>query len=300
MHDVRIHLFLLHINRDWTMSTIIKPDELLKLKGSKNLLIFDATGTPDARQKYELKHLEGAFFVDVNTQLADIKPNAADGGRHPLPPLSTFSATLGALGISTESHVVIYDDKNGSNAAARFWWMLKAIGHNNVHVLDGGIDAAIHAGFPVSSKIEVPLKEEPYKIFAPSWMFPQSDIKEIDRASVDSDYLIIDVRDAYRYDGIKEPIDLIAGHIPGAVNIPFSTNLDATGAFLSPQELKSKYENAIGGRRADKVIVHCGSGITACHTLMAIAEAGIDMPKLYVGSWSEWSRNDRPMITKEN
>lgn len=282
------------------MSAIINPEELLKLKGSKDLLIFDATGTPDARQKYESKHLEGAFFVDVNTQLADIKPDAANGGRHPLPALSEFSSTLGNLGISPSSHVVVYDDKNGSNAAARFWWMLRAIGHEQVHVLNGGLDAAIEAEFPTSSRIEVPSKKEAYKIKHADWLFPQADINEIDRISENEDYLIIDVRDAFRYDGIREPIDLIAGHIPGAVNIPFSSNMDSTGAFLTPAELRSKYDAALGGRTSDKVIVHCGSGITACHTLMAIAEAGIEMPKLYVGSWSEWSRNDRPMITKKD
>ncbi|MEO5975653.1 MAG: sulfurtransferase [Chryseolinea sp.] len=282
------------------MSALIKPFELLKIKAAKDLLIFDATGTPDARQKYESKHLEGAFFVDVNTQLADIKQNAADGGRHPLPTLSKFSSTLGILGITPSSHIVVYDDKNGSNAAARFWWMLKAIGHNNVHVLDGGMEAAVSAGFPTNAKVDQSEKKEPYKIRHADWLFQQADIQEIDKVSGDEDYLIIDVRDAFRYDGINEPIDLIAGHIPGALNIPFSSNMDSTGKFLSATELKSKYDDALGGRTSDKVIVHCGSGITACHTLMAIAEAGIEMPKLYVGSWSEWSRNDRPMIIKKD
>jgi len=114
-------------------------------------------------------------------------------------------------------------------------------------------------------------------------------------AAADPNYLVIDVREGFRYRGESEPIDTVAGHIPGAVNIPYTGNLDAEGNFLSADELKKKYQDAMKGKRAQHVIVHCGSGVTACHTLLAMEQAGMEIPKLYVGSWSEWSRNDRPV-----
>jgi thiosulfate/3-mercaptopyruvate sulfurtransferase len=213
-----------------------------------------------------------------------------------LPDAARFSKLLVNLGISPDSHVVVYDDKNGANAAARFWWMMKAVGHEKIQVLDGGMDAAIQAGFPVSSEVEkIPAKGS-YKVG--QWKLPLSDISEIDKVSKDKNYLIIDVRENERYRGEKEPIDLVAGHIPGAVNIPFASNLDSKGFFLSPVELKAKYEKALEGKSAENVIVHCGSGVTACHTLLALAHAGMEIPKLYVGSWSEWSRNGREIATE--
>jgi thiosulfate/3-mercaptopyruvate sulfurtransferase len=279
------------------ISPIIKASELIALRPTNNIVIIDASNGNGAAENYDSKHLEGALYVDLNTQLANINEDVSIGARHPLPMLEQFSNTLTTLGITPTSHVVIYDDKNGANAAARFWWMLKSAGHNNVQVLDGGLQAAIQAGFPTSSKIETPLKKEPYKI--EKWFLPQVDIQEIDKVAQNPDFLIVDVRDEERYTGEKEPIDLVAGHIPGAINIPFTTNLDSNGFFLSPEELKNKYLKEFGPKKAENVIVHCGSGVTACHTLLAIAYAGLEIPKLYVGSWSEWSRNNRPIATSK-
>lgn len=139
---------------DRNLSPIIKSEELLNLSDDENLLIFDASNHPSAWANYAARHLKGCFFVDVNSHLADIKASAADGGRHPLPSAKKFCATIEELGISRDSHVVIYDDKQGANLAARFWWMLKAVGHEKVQVLDGGIDAAVNAGFPLSDSPE--------------------------------------------------------------------------------------------------------------------------------------------------
>jgi thiosulfate/3-mercaptopyruvate sulfurtransferase len=274
------------------ISPIIKPTELIALRPKSELVIIDAGGS---KENYEAAHLQGALYVDLNTQLAAINVDVALGGRHPLPTLEQFSETVANLGITPTSHVVIYDDKNGSNAAARFWWMLKAIGHNKVQLLDGGLQAAVKTGFPTSSKIEIPLKKEPYTIT--KWLLPLADIQEIDKVALAADFLVVDVRDEQRYNGEKEPVDLVAGHIPGAINIPFTTNLDANGFFLSPQELKRNYLKEFGDKKAENIIVHCGSGVTACHTLLALAYAGLEIPKLYVGSWSEWSRNNRPIAT---
>lgn len=129
------------------------------------------------------------------------------------------------------------------------------------------------------------------------WLLPIALISEVENASNNPNYLIVDVRDKERFDGLTEPIDLIAGHIPGAKNIPFTENIDESGLFLKPQQLKSKYEQAFGKMRTDQIIVHCGSGVTACHTLLALDYAGIAIPNLYVGSWSEWSRNDKKIET---
>lgn len=278
------------------ISPIIKPEELLKLCESNNLLIFDASNNPKARENFDKQHLEGAQFVDINSQLADIKESPANGGRHPLPSAEKFCATLSELGISSESRVVIYDDKFGANAAARFWWMLKAIGHEKVQVLDGGIQATIKAGFPTSDKQENVVKSE-YK--CSKWKLPIADLAEVEKASSDKDFLIIDVRETPRYNGETEPFDKIAGHIPNAKNIPFAENLDAEGNFLSPKTLHKKYEKELKKFAPEKTIVHCGSGVTACHTLLALTHAGFEIPKLYVGSWSEWSSNDRPVAKIE-
>lgn len=274
------------------ISPVIKPEELKTLK-DQYVLIDARAGAPGIKEKYLESHLKGALFVDLDKQLADIKPNAANGGRHPLPTPQRFAEVLMQLGIGPASHVVVYDDKNGANAAARFWWMMRAIGHEKIQVLDGGLQAAIAAGLPTSSGEEKPGKAEAYR--AKAWKLLMADMNEVEKVAQDKHYLVIDVRDAYRYRGEKEPIDLVAGHIPGAVNIPFSTNLDEKGFYLSPSELKAKYTQALDGRNPDEVIVHCGSGVTACHTLLAMDYAGMEIPKLYVGSWSEWSRNDKPI-----
>lgn len=278
-------------------SPIIKPEELLKLKDAENLLIFDASNNPNARANYNARHLEGAFFVDINSRLADIKETTANGGRHPLPSPEKFCETLGELGISPESYVVIYDDKSGANAAARFWWMLKAVGHSKVQVLDGGIDAAINAGFPASDNAEAPKKGE-YK--CGEWRLPTAEIEEVAKASTDENFLIIDVRETARYNGETEPFDKIAGHIPNAKNVPFSENLSENDFFLPPEILREKYEKELANFPNENVIVHCGSGVTACHTLLAMNYAGFEIPKLYVGSWSEWSSNDRPIAVEKN
>ncbi|WP_026706531.1 sulfurtransferase [Flavobacterium soli] len=269
-------------------SPLIQPQELLELQHSKNLILVDASNGKDAYANYQRQHLDKALFVDLNTELADIKEDVTDGGRHPLPTIEQFSKTLSRLGISKESHVVVYDDKMGANAAARFWWMLKAVGHEKVQVLDGGFQEAERVGFPINSKV---VSTTPTTYFIEDWKLPLATMDEVEAVVQDTHHIVIDVRDSERYRGEKEPIDLIAGHIPGAINIPFTENLTKNGVFLSSEKLKEKYLNVFNSISSDKIIVHCGSGVTACHTLLAIATAGLDIPKLYVGSWSEWSRN---------
>ncbi len=278
------------------IAPIIQASELLKLYKSENLIIVDVSNGKNAKSNYETKHLKGALFVDLNTQLADIKDDLSIGGRHPLPKIENFAKTLSNLGISRKSHIVIYDDKNGSNAGARFWWMLKSVGHEKVQVLNGGIQEAEKINFPVSSNTEITNKTALYKV--DKWRLKIAEIEDVEKLSKTENHIVIDVRDEERYNGETEPIDLFAGHIPGAINVPFTENLDENGLFLTPNLLKDKYEKVFGHINTENIIVHCGSGVTACHSLLAIAYAELEIPKLYVGSWSEWSRNNKLIETK--
>jgi thiosulfate/3-mercaptopyruvate sulfurtransferase len=277
------------------ISPIINVTDLVELYKLESTVLIDASNGINAQLNYEVKHLDGALFVNLNSKLADIKDNVANGGRHPLPTIEQFSNTLMSLGISPESHVIIYDDKNGANAAARFWWMLKAIGHKKVQVVNGGFQEAEKLNFRINSNKVKAKKNAPYKI--EEWQLPTISLIAIEKASQTKNNTIIDVRETTRYKGEFEPIDLVAGHIPTAINIPFMENLNENGLFLSPTELRSKYEKLTNDSKNNHIIVHCGSGVTACHTLLAFDYAGLKIPTLYVGSWSEWSRNNKPIET---
>jgi thiosulfate/3-mercaptopyruvate sulfurtransferase len=274
------------------MKPIIPTTELLSLRNNPELV--DARSGADAKEKYLADHLQGAVWVDLETDLAEKSADPANGGRHPLPTPQRFNLLLAQLGISPQSHVVVYDDKNGANAAARFWWMAKAVGQERVQVLDGGMAAALAVGYPTNQGNEQPNYAE--RPAVERWLLPIANIDEVETAAKDPAQLVIDVREKDRYDGIREPLDLVAGHIPGAVNIPFFENLSEDGRFLSPEALREKYSEVL----AENTIIHCGSGVTACHTLLAIAEAGLDLPRLYVGSWSEWSRSGKEILPKRN
>jgi thiosulfate/3-mercaptopyruvate sulfurtransferase len=282
------------------MKPLISAAELLALyQNNHRFVLVDArAGADTIREQYEAQHLKGALFVSLEDELSEKSDNAANGGRHPLPSAERFASLLGRLGITPDSHVIVYDDKNGANAASRFWWMMKAIGHENVQVVNGGLQAAVAAGVPVNADSVTPAQPSTYT--AHKWLLPMKNIDEVASAALDAAHIVVDVRDHERYLGNHEPIDLVAGHIPGAVNIPFAENLDANGLYRSPEELRAKYAEAFATVPPTNVIVHCGSGVTACHTLLAMAHAGLEIPALYVGSWSEWSRNPREIATGEN
>ena len=272
------------------LSPIIEVDELMQISENQNLRIFDVRTGSNAKENYNKKHLEYSVFVDLNSDLAEID-DPKNGGRHPLPKFEDFIKILGELGIDKNSHVVIYDDKNGANAAARFWWMLRAVGHKKVQVLNGGLPVAQNQNYPLSS-VEEYYPETKYISDYQDWQLPQVWIDDVKKASQDSDAVIVDVRESQRFDGIMEPIDLVAGHIPNAQNFPFIDNLDEKGLFKSPEVLRNLYSELFDNYEKSKIIFHCGSGVTACHSLLALDYAGFDIPNLYVGSWSEWSRNE--------
>ena len=272
------------------LSPIIEVDELMQISENQNLRIFDVRTGSNAKENYIKKHLEYSVFVDLNSDLAEID-DPKNGGRHPLPKFEDFVKKLGTLGIDENSHVVIYDDKNGANAAARFWWMLRAVGHKKVQVLNGGLQVAQNQNYSLSS-VEEYYPETKYISDYQDWQLPQVWIDDVKKASQDSDSMIVDVRESQRFDGIMEPIDLVAGHIPNAHNFPFIDNLDEKGLFKSPEVLRNLYSELLDKYEKSKIIFHCGSGVTACHSLLALDYAGFDIPNLYVGSWSEWSRNE--------
>lgn len=277
---------------------IISADGVKSIYQQPNVVFVDARGGHDAYERYQSGHLDAAVFLDLETDLSKKSVDASHGGRHPLPDPEAFGHLLGKAGIKPAHRLVVYDDKGGSNAAARFWWMMKAGGHPNIQVVDGGLSALANAGLPISRGPATPLPSQPqYPIR--SWVLPVADLETVDRARMENDFLVLDVRESYRYRGESEPIDLVAGHIPGALNVPYMNNLEANGKFRAAHVLADQYKAVIGNRDIKKVIVHCGSGVTACHTLLAMEVAGIEGANLYVGSWSEWSRNDKPISTGE-
>jgi thiosulfate/3-mercaptopyruvate sulfurtransferase len=292
-------LITLHYNyhySDMSQSTtsLINATELAQFIGRSNVVILDARGGADAFERYLKGHLKGAYFIDLETELSE-KKDPKSGGRHPLPSLTKFGKVLGNYGIDPASTVIVYDDKSGANAASRVWWMLKAIGHQEVKVVNGGYAAIVHAQCPISTEPTEKISNASFYPVPEKWILPTVDIKEVQAASKDHSKLIIDVRENYRYRGESEPIDLVAGHIPSAANVPYLKNLNQAGSFISREELKELYKPVLEGKDIKNVIVHCGSGVTACHTLLALEEAGVTSASLYVGSWSEWSRNDLPM-----
>ncbi len=237
------------------------------------------------RREYAEAHIPGAVFVDLDTVLTgDSGP-----GRHPLPTPQEFAADLGALGIGPETPVVAYDAAGGS-IAARLWWMLRSIGHEQVAVLDGGIQAWVRAGHPVTTEIP---SITPVDYPARAAWSGVADVEYVKAAA--GRHTVIDARAPERYRGDFEPIDPRAGHIPGAINLPHSGNLDHDGLHLPADSLRRRFAAATPG-----TIVYCGSGITACANLLALDVAGLHRGLLYEGSWSDWSSHpDLPAATGE-
>jgi thiosulfate/3-mercaptopyruvate sulfurtransferase len=257
----------------------------------RSLRIIDARSSESA---YSAGHLEGAVYADLGKTLSAAHAPGADpahGGRHPLPPAEAFAAQLGAWGIAPDTTVLLYDDQSGANAAARGWWMLRSLGHRKAYVLDGGLAAAIEAGVPTSQDVPAvpPLPAYPHR----GWQFPTVKIEEVAERASSPAWKVLDVRSGERYRGESETLDPSAGHIPGAVNLPYASNLDARGRFRSSAELRAQYTELLAGVPPEHLIIHCGSGVTACHTLLALEIAELPGSALYVGSWSEWCRSGR-------
>jgi len=264
-----------------------------------NLVLLDARPRAD----YEAGHLPGARHADLERDLsraAEPEHDPAKGGRHPLPSLKAFRATVGAWGIGPDSRVVVYDAAGGANAACRAWWMLRSLGLQQVQVLDGGLEAALAAGLRLTT--EPPAFQPLEPLPAVRWLATVADIEVVGQLAKHPRWKVLDVRSGERFRGETEPFDPVAGHIPGAVNLPYAENLEADGRFKSPEALRALYAGLTEGLPPDHLVVHCGSGVTACHTLLALEHAGFQgadgsAPALYVGSWSEWCRSGRERAT---
>lgn len=269
-----------HVKVEWApVSPLITVEELTNR--FQTLPLFDIrwslTDPGHGAAVYEQGHIPGAVFVDLDRDLA-----GSDGdGRHPLPPIDDFVATLRRLGVTRDSELVVYDDASGA-VAARMWWMLESIGHVGARVLDGGIQAWVDAGYP--SQVG---RVEPSPAIYPD-VAGYSGVVRYDQLE---GRVVADVRAPERYRGEIEPVDPRAGHIPGALNYPVAASL-RDGRFRRRDELAELYRSF----PADG-IVSCGSGVNACHAALALVVAGHPLPDVYVGSFSDWSRRDLPIHT---
>ncbi len=242
-------------------------------------------------------HLQGARPADTDVALAhvDLRADPAVGGRHPLPSAVRWQSQCERWGLRRDDRIVVYDDVSGSNAAARAWWMLRASGYTNSVVLDGGLSAAQAAGWVVErgeGPAGVPRRGDTDVL---AWHWPVADAHMVNRVRQLTTWRVVDVRAPERWRGEVETRDPVAGRIPGSVNIPWSLNLRTGGPFRPAAELRALYREKLGDVESHCVVVHCGSGITACHTLLALNVAGMHGATLYVGSWSEWCRGDWPI-----
>jgi thiosulfate/3-mercaptopyruvate sulfurtransferase len=297
--------------RFMTFKTLIDVDSLQELLGKPGLAIvdcrFDLLNPEAGRQAYLQAHIPGARYADLNRDLsAPIGPHT---GRHPLPTPEAFAARLGPLGIGNQTQVIAYDDANAS-FAARLWWMLRWVGHDAVAVLDGGFKAWTSHGGPLASGDPVsqaaPIHVEPLtqvealtqvEPFTPR-INPKAVVStaDLEQALRGPKAILVDARAQNRFAGHVEPIDTVPGHIPGAVNHPFTENLDADNRFLPAAELKRRWHERLAGKEPENLIAMCGSGVTACHNLLSLEVAGLTGAKLYAGSWSEWIRDPRRPI----
>ena len=269
-------------------TTIIGVRELVDLlAGDEQSVVFDCRfdlGDPArGKQDYEAAHIPGARYLHHDDDLCG--PKTGGNGRHPLPAREVFIAVLAGLGINRTNQVVLYDGSDGVYAA-RAWWMLKWVGHEDAAVLDGGWAAWIahHGG----ATADLPARLARGDIALRPSLVPVVDFDAVSRASDDGSRLIVDARAPERYRGDIEPIDPIGGHIPGAANRFFRDNLAPSGAFRTSAELRKDFDGVLAGRAPSEMIAQCGSGVTACHNLLAMAVAGLGGAALYPGSWSEW------------
>ncbi len=274
---------------NWT--TLVDAPTLSAALDDPDLRLVDArfvmlNAAPDAgRQAYAESHLPGAVYADLNQDLSDLSKVCA--GRHPLPDSDAFARKLGEWGIGPSHQVVVYDAGDGSMAAARLWWLLKLLGHARVAVLDGGVAAWRAAGGRETAEAPAPASVGAYPSrFDASQLVDAEDIV----ARLDTGGWLIDARAAERFRGEIEPIDPVAGHVPGALNRPFSQNL-RDGRFKPAEELRAELSLLLGHRAPADAVLMCGSGVTACHLLLAFEHAGLHGARLYPGSWSGWISN---------
>lgn len=278
--------------------TLIEAEALAPRLGSPRLRVFDCRfdlARPRyGSESYREAHLPGAMYADLDRDLS--APPTPSSGRHPLPDPDSFATRLRAWGVDQDSEVVAYDD-GGGMYAARLWWMLRWLGHDSVAVLNGGLGRWRQLGLPLADEVPCPA---PGNFRARLRAGMAASVESVAAIATDPDSRLLDARGPERYRGETEPIDRVAGHVPGARNQPYGRSLGPDGRLLPTPELRALLVAGLAGIAAERTVVMCGSGVSACHLLLAMEHAGLRGARLYPGSWSQWSSDPaRPVATGE-
>ncbi len=286
-----------HQTPDAQSRTLIQPAQLHAHLNDPEWVVVDCRfelSRPQAgREAYQRGHIAGAHYAHLDEDLSG--PVTPATGRHPLPEPGKLAAQLGRWGIKPSTQVVAYDDANGA-FAARLWWLLRWLGHRKVAVLDGGFKAWLAEGFAQDTQVPPLATGAPYPSASADDLWVTT--AEVERQLPAGRIALIDARGADRFAGQNETIDPVAGHIPGALNHPFPANLGPDQRFLPAEQLRARWEKTLGQTAPAQVVCMCGSGVTACHNLLALEIAGLAGARLYAGSWSEWIRDpSRPVST---
>jgi thiosulfate/3-mercaptopyruvate sulfurtransferase len=277
-------------------TTLISADALKAQLGRPDWVVIDCrfslADTELGARNYRQGHLPNARYAHLDKDLSSAV--TSQKGRHPLPDFRTLAQKLGKWGVGNQTQVVVYDDAGGA-FAGRLWWLLRYLGHDKAAVLDGGIKLWREKGYPITTSLPAvkpavfrPYLQDSFRLTA----------EQVQNRLAARSICLVDARTPERYRGEAEPIDPVAGHVKGALNRPFQANLAASGEFLPAEQLRDQFLALIGKRAPEQVVHMCGSGVTACHNLLAMEHAGLKGSKLYAGSWSEWIRNkNRPVST---
>ncbi|MGD9091721.1 MAG: sulfurtransferase [Anaerolineales bacterium] len=285
-----------------TYQTIVSTEELAQHLEDPVWVVIDCrfslAETEKGRADYLVDHIPGAVYAHLDEDLCSpVIPGQT--GRHPLPAVEQLADKFSNWGIGPGVQVVVYDDWSGASGAiaARLWWSLRWLGHAAAAVLDGGWERWLAEGRPTRSGEETRLPRTFNPQIRPELLATSEDVDWMRR---DANYLVVDSRAVERYRGEVEPIDPVAGHIPGAVVAPYPENMNAEGLFLPHDDLRARFEELAGGFEADKVVFYCGSGVTGAHNVLAFAHAGLGAARLYAGSWSEWITDaERPVAKRQ-
>jgi thiosulfate/3-mercaptopyruvate sulfurtransferase len=292
-------------------ATLITAAQLKALQDSGlPLMVFDCSfdlmNPAAGEEQYRKGHIPGAVYAHLDTALSDQgvidadgkhhpHPDAASGGRHPLPSREKFAMWLSSVGFTNDMQAVVYD-RNNSSYCGRLWWMLKWAGHEAVAILDGGLQAWQAAGGEVTDRVEPSHFQSNFRLARE--LRKLATTQDVERRLGKREQTVLDARATPRFRGEVEPLDPVAGHIPGALNRPFTQNTDATGRFKPAAQLRAEFDQLLAGRDPATVVHHCGSGVTAVPNLVAMELAGLGPTALYAGSWSEWCGDPRRPVAK--
>ena len=291
-------------------TTLISPQQLMDLqRDGARVMVFDCTfdlmNPAAGEEQYRKAHIPGAVYAHLDRDLSDKgtpdasgkyhpHPDAASGGRHPLPGREKFAVWLSSVGLANDMQAVVYD-RNGNNYCGRLWWMLKWAGHDAVAVLDGGLQAWQQAGGAVTDQAEPSHFQSNFELREPlRQLATTADVEK----HLGAAQTVIDARATPRYKGEVEPLDPVAGHIPGALNRPFAQNMQADGRFKPREQLRAEFDALLAGRDPRTVVHHCGSGVSAVPNVIAMEIAGFGPTALYAGSWSEWCSDPKRPVEK--